>query len=135
MGLTAVLLALTACSSDDPAPATGSGATTATTASDAGETTGGAAGSGDAQEALRKVVDAAVDAANLADPSLLTAVLCEPGGPQKSTRIPAGALVELKDYPTADGDEVQADLEIAVKGESSPGKLVLSRKGDGWCVA
>jgi len=62
-------------------------------------------------------------------------VLCDPAGPRKSGTIPAGALVEIRDYPTADGDEAQVDLEIAVEGESSPGKLVLVRRGDGWCVA
>jgi hypothetical protein len=135
VGIAAVLLGLTACSGDtstDPGD-TAAGTQASSASTSAGSETVGS--QGDEQEALRRVVDAAVDAADLADPSLLAAVLCEPGGPQRSTRIPAGALVEIEDYPSADADEVQVNLEINQKGETSSGKLVITREGDGWCVA
>jgi hypothetical protein len=82
----------------------------------------GAVGSKDDQEAVRKVIDTAVDAANLSDPRMLASVLCEPSGPTKSDKLPADAFVNIQDYPAVDGDEVQVDLEIAVPGgESSAG--------------
>jgi hypothetical protein len=133
----AALLALTACSAEDPAPTTGPGDAAAGTQAPASvSASSGAAASKDDQEAVRKVIDTAVDAANLGDPGMLDSVLCEPSGPTKSDKLPADAFVNIQEYPAVDGDEVQVDLEIAVPGgESSAGKLIVARKGDGWCVA
>jgi hypothetical protein len=132
----AALLTVSACSSDDPARTAGTG-DTATEAPASVSASPDAGGSQSDPEAVRTVIDTAVDAANLSDTRMLAAVLCEPNGPQKSDRIPAGAFVNVQGYPpVVEGDEARVDLEIAVPGgETSTGRLVVARKGDGWCLA